>query len=437
VALILALNPGNSHSPTLSRLARELQGCELIGAESSPVAIRSIKERRPDVILLPAKEARGQADLLAHLKTIPGGVLTLKLPPVDRADPTELARQIRELLTGTPAHFSTKEPAAPTFAEPEPVHVGAPPELLAAATAAINWIRTRQAQWAEPIATAAAYAEPQRTHEPHRTYEPHEPYEPHERQEPDEPQYYEPLPLTDEPFELDEPSEPDEPPEPSGPSIISRAAGAAAGVGGRIVPWLPRLAAIAVVIGIGAALVSYWPRIRSSVGSAVERSERRSPPPESPAAGAKPAVTAKPEPEPDPLAKVSGWVAVFAPFDLTISEGGRGVQVDDRGRAMLAPGRHRLRFQNKEFGYDETRSVDVRPTDTTTVNLTPATSIAVTSNEPAEVLVDGTRVGDTPYQGRLGLGTHTVTVKSAGAERQLTVRATSKPVQLEVDFSKP
>ena len=61
----------------------------------------------------------------------------------------------------------------------------------------------------------------------------------------------------------------------------------------------------------------------------------------------------------------------------------------------------------------------------------------MTSNEPAEVLIDGTRVGDTPYDGKVGLGTHTVTVRTAGAERQLTVEATSKPVQLEVDFSKP
>ena len=61
----------------------------------------------------------------------------------------------------------------------------------------------------------------------------------------------------------------------------------------------------------------------------------------------------------------------------------------------------------------------------------------MTSNEPAEVLIDGVRAGETPYQGKVGLGTHTVTVKTAGAERQLAVEATSKPVQLEVDFSKP
>ena len=77
------------------------------------------------------------------------------------------------------------------------------------------------------------------------------------------------------------------------------------------------------------------------------------------------------KPETDPLANVSGWVAVFAPFEISISEGDQGVQVDERGRAMLAPGRHRLRFQNRELGYDETRTVEVRPADTTTINLTP------------------------------------------------------------------
>jgi archaellum component FlaF (FlaF/FlaG flagellin family) len=128
---------------------------------------------------------------------------------------------------------------------------------------------------------------------------------------------------------------------------------------------------------------------------------------------------------------------VFAPFDITISEGGTGVQVDDRGRAMLTPGRHRLRFQNVELGYDETRTVNVKPADTTTINLTPQATIAVTSNEPAEVLVDGTLVGETPYNGKVSLGTHAVTVRTAGAERQLTVQATSKPLELQVDFSKP
>ena len=81
--------------------------------------------------------------------------------------------------------------------------------------------------------------------------------------------------------------------------------------------------------------------------------------------------------------------------------------------------------------------MQVRPTESTTVTLSPETTIGVTSNERAEVLIDGTRVGDTPYDGTISLGAHTVTVRTATAERQLTVAATSRPVQLEVDFSQP
>ena len=138
MALILALNPGNIHSPTLSRLARELKGCELIGADSCPTAIKAIKERVPDVVLLPAQQARGQADLLAHLKKIPGGVMTLQLPPVESADPIALAKQIRAMLTGT-----SESPGASTPAAEPP---GASPYLIAAANAAVNWVRARRAE---------------------------------------------------------------------------------------------------------------------------------------------------------------------------------------------------------------------------------------------------------------------------------------------------
>jgi hypothetical protein len=128
---------------------------------------------------------------------------------------------------------------------------------------------------------------------------------------------------------------------------------------------------------------------------------------------------------------------VSSPLEVTITERGRGVQMDEGGRAMLPPGNHRLRFQNRDAGYDETLTVEVKPADTTTVNLTPQTTLSVTSSDPAEVLIDGTRAGDTPYEGKISLGAHTVTVKTAETERQQTIEATGKPVQLEIDFSKP
>ena len=318
VALILALNPGNAHSPTLARLARELRGCELIGAESSVAATAAIRERVPDVVLLPAKPARGEADLIAHLKTIPGGVMTLKLPPNESADAMELARQIREMLTGTSAPAGAHPHQASfgaTPSSPPPAQPATSPHVLAAATAAVTWGQTRRAAWAReraedappkpvPLWTGVSPAPLERIGSPadDETYEPYEPIE---------------LTETDVPFLPDEA-------DAAGNSESSYAA--------RIKPWLPRAAAgAALLIGAG-ALFSYWSRSDPVVSS---------------------------------------------------------------------------------------------------------TTIAVTATEPAEVSIDGRRVGDTPFSGTVNLGTHSVTVRTAAGERRFTVEATRKPVALEVDFSKP
>lgn len=424
MALILAVNPGNRHSPTLSRLARELRGCELMGAESCPVAIKAIKKRVPDVLLLPAVPANGEAELLAHLKSIPGGVLTLKMPPVESADPIDLARQIRELLTGVPAFTPPPPPtvkapkrrsaparmpapmpvpAPPSPAPPPPAPVGASPQLVAAAAATVTWIHARQAQWSEPLPTETDV--PQELHVP---------------QEPDDEgyDYYEPIELPDE---------------PQGPALLADAG--AEGAKRNVAALLPRVAAVTAIVAIIAAAIIFWPRGGSD--SSVQPSPEQKPA----AASADPIASqpaAAPPAEPPPaLENVPGIVAVVVPFEVTISESDKPVTLDDQKRAVLAPGRHRLRFQNPERGYDATRTVQVRSNEATTLTLTPETTIGVTSNEPAEVSIDGERAGETPYQGKVGLGSHTVTVKTAGAERQLTVEATSKPVQLEVDFSKP
>ena len=422
MALILALNPGNRHSPTLSRLARELRGCELMGAESCPVAIKAIKKRVPDVLLLPATTTPGEAELMTHLKTIPGGVLTLKLPPVESADPIDLARQIRELLTGVPASappaaIKIKTPAAPAKAQapqpaaqvqppPAPEVVAAPPgaspQLLAAAAATVGWIHARQRQWSEPWVEA-----------------PHEPLHPKESEEP-EVTYYEPIELPEgepDPFALE--AAPEEDSRSNAASLLPRAA-----------------AIVAVVVVLGGA-IAFWPRM---FGGSEAPAQKSSEPP--PAAAVPEPLASQPAAPPpaEPAAAIdtaTGTVAVVLPFEATITESDKPVTLDDQRRAVLPPGKHRLRFQNAERGYDATRTVQVRPNETTTLTLTPETTIAVTSNEPAEVLVDGVRVGETPYEGKVGLGPHTVTVKTTGAERQVSVDATSKPVQLEVDFSKP
>ena len=351
--------------------------------------------------------------------------------------------------------------------------------------------------------------------------------------------------------ELDDEPEPEAEPEPVArpdpqlkvsrhsdqPSMAARAAGSAADVGASIMRALPRVAALAIIIGLVAAGVNYWPRMHAAMTNGVAVLE--SVPPGSEAfvdgnlvgttpltvelpAGAhqvefrngtssrtaQVVVTArgrvveqidwleKPtggllvnsEPkgarvlvdgvvrgkspltldglkpgvhtvtlesaegtikrtvtiEVGKMAQLnesiySGWVAVFSPIELTISEGGRPVTPDERGRFMLSPGAHKLRLQNRSLGYDEVRSVEIQPAGTTALNITPQTTINVTSTEPAEVSIDGTAAGETPLTGhRIPLGSHTVVVKTpAGSERRIDVTATGKPVQLEVDFSKP
>jgi hypothetical protein len=193
-----------------------------------------------------------------------------------------------------------------------------------------------------------------------------------------------------------------------------------------------RAAAIAVALGVIGAGAWYWSQTgpeSADPAQPASSSTRTSTPVEAP----------KPSPELEatlvPPAPVP--VIIVSPFEISVSEDEQPVPVDAQGRVMLVPGKHRLRLQNNERKYDETRTLQVIAGKPATLTIIPETTISVTSSEPAEVLIDDTRVGDTPYEGRVTLGGHTVTVKTAGAERQLHVDATSNPIQLKVDFSKP
>lgn len=136
----------------------------------------------------------------------------------------------------------------------------------------------------------------------------------------------------------------------------------------------------------------------------------------------------------------SGWLHVSSPIDLQISTGGRGLRLDERNQALLPPGSHELRFENRAFGFTAVRQVVVEPGKTASVSIVPAPSpLTVNTTAPAEVFVDGEKVGDAPLANHpLRLGTHEVMVKAAsGAERRFSVTATVAPVQLDVDFSQP
>jgi hypothetical protein len=136
----------------------------------------------------------------------------------------------------------------------------------------------------------------------------------------------------------------------------------------------------------------------------------------------------------------SGWVVVYAPFELTISEGGRALRTDDRNELMLPAGPHDLRFSNRALGFEQSQHVELKPGDRLTISIkAPKTTLSVNATEPAEVWLDGVRLGDTPLaDAPVDLGTHELVVRrAAGGERRQTIRATVQPVSVAIDFSKP
>jgi hypothetical protein len=132
-----------------------------------------------------------------------------------------------------------------------------------------------------------------------------------------------------------------------------------------------------------------------------------------------------------------GWLALYSPFDVVITEHGKALAPDERLQLLLSPGEHNLRIGNFSLGYDDTRRVVIKPGAVTALSITPPKStLTVTANSPSQVWMDGKLLGDTPLDAApIDLGTHTVVVKRAtGGERQIPVTITVKPLDLNVEF---
>jgi hypothetical protein len=136
----------------------------------------------------------------------------------------------------------------------------------------------------------------------------------------------------------------------------------------------------------------------------------------------------------------SGWLALFSPIELDISEGGRALRLGEDNRLMLAPGRHQLLLVNRALGYRDTRVVDVNPGETTAVSIPlPKSIISITATPSAEVWVDGVRVGETPLVDvPVGIGTRELVFRNpALPERRQTITVTMSKTHVEVDLTKP
>jgi hypothetical protein len=136
----------------------------------------------------------------------------------------------------------------------------------------------------------------------------------------------------------------------------------------------------------------------------------------------------------------SGWVALFAPFELQVWDAGQPIVLDERNRVMLSPGSHELLLANSALGYRSTRVVNVQPMEVTPVSLAaPQSAITVTSSEAAEVWIDGVHVGQTPLVDQpVDIGTREIVCRSPSlGERKVTATVTTRPLRINVDFARP
>ena len=348
------------------------------------------------------------------------------------------------------------------------------PNVISAARAAATWARTRRATWTDaPLPDIPFLPEP-------RTRE--------DEFGPDSLRSWRPEPEPDA-ARIAPPIAPPPPPVrvPEGPSAAARAADFARSAGAPIARWLTRAAVAAAAVGAVVVGGKYaWSaiqtmQIRKPAAGKTERKATVKPPAgsglggleiNSMPTGAEVLVDGKARGvTPVTLTDIapgrhtiilkstagtvgrtvtvtagetalvdesifSGFVAVFSPFELTIMEGGRALTPDDRGQVMMAPGRHELRLVNRSLGYDVPRQVDVKPGETTRLTIAaPRSTISVTSADPAEVWIDGSRVGDIPVSAfPIDIGTHDVVLKSSGgSERRFTVTVTTSPFRLNAD----
>jgi hypothetical protein len=136
----------------------------------------------------------------------------------------------------------------------------------------------------------------------------------------------------------------------------------------------------------------------------------------------------------------SGWVAIFAPIVLDVSVNGRSLGTTELDRLMLPPGRHELTLSNKELGYKVVKEIEVEPGEVRSVTIEPKGEVSFNAIPWAEVLMDGSKLGDTPIANvRVPLGLREFVFKHPQyGERRVSasIRA-DQPTAIAVDFTRP
>jgi hypothetical protein len=137
-----------------------------------------------------------------------------------------------------------------------------------------------------------------------------------------------------------------------------------------------------------------------------------------------------------------GWLAVAAPFPVTLRDrSGRLLGTSTMRRIPLTTGDQQVEFANADLGYSSRQTVRVDDGGTTRIEVAPpSAALSVNAIPWAEVSIDGRSLGETPI-GDLTetIGDHQLEFRhpELGTKR-VTVRVTLKePARVSVDMRAP
>jgi hypothetical protein len=126
---------------------------------------------------------------------------------------------------------------------------------------------------------------------------------------------------------------------------------------------------------------------------------------------------------------IGGWLSIAAPFELEVIEREDVIGTSEMSRIMLASGRHEIVLRNVELGYSEQRTIAVTAGKTVSLQVDPPKArVSVNARPWAEIILDGSGVGQTPIANlEVAIGSHEVVFRhpTLGERKQtIVVRAT-------------
>lgn len=133
-----------------------------------------------------------------------------------------------------------------------------------------------------------------------------------------------------------------------------------------------------------------------------------------------------------------GFLAVSAPIELEILEGGTLLGTTESGQILLAPGRHDIEVVNGALAFRDRRTVEIQPTAMTRLVVEPPPGMLnIESVPPAEVWIDGQQIGETPLAGiSVPIGTREIVFKhpTLGERREVVTVTAAGPLHVSVTF---